>query len=45
MKKNDRSSEKKFVDMLLRYRDTLGPQFQPAAILLDYAKTNKKFHP
>ncbi|EGD74991.1 trifunctional enzyme subunit alpha [Salpingoeca rosetta] len=35
----------KFVDMMLRYRDALGPQFEPAQILKDYAKQNRKFHP
>ena len=35
----------KFHDMMCRYRDALGPQFQPAQIIIDYAKANKKFHP
>ena len=33
-----------FVSMMLKYRDALGAQFTPAPILVDYAKTNKKFH-
>ena len=35
----------KFVDRMYRYRDQKGPQFEPAQILKDYAKANKKFHP
>ena len=35
----------KFVNTMLRYRDALGPQFEPAQILVDHAKQNKKFHP
>eukprot|EP01147_Barroeca_monosierra_P007356 gene7356-504_t len=35
----------KFVDKMMHYRDVLGPQFEPADILKDYAKTNRKFHP
>lgn len=34
----------KFVDRMYRYRDQKGPQFEPAQILKDYAKANKKFH-
>jgi hypothetical protein len=33
----------KLVDVMLRYRDALGPQFEPAPILKDYAKSGKKF--
>lgn len=33
-----------FVDRMNRYRDTYGPQFEPAQILKDYAAANKKFH-
>lgn len=33
-----------FVDRMYRYRDAKGPQFEPAQILKDYAKANKKFH-
>lgn len=40
----DSYGAQKFVDVMLRYRDALGPQFEPAPILKDYAKTNKKFH-
>jgi len=34
-----------FVDQMSRYRDQFGEQFEPAQILKDYAKANKKFHP
>ena len=34
----------KIVDIMSRYRDALGEQFEPAPILKDYAKGNKKFH-
>lgn len=34
----------KFLDRMYRYRDAKGPQFEPAQILKDYAKANKKFH-
>lgn len=34
----------KIVDIMSKYRDALGPQFEPAPILKDYAKANKKFH-
>ena len=34
----------KFVDRMLRYRDEMGPQFEPCQLLKDHAKTNKKFH-
>lgn len=34
----------KFVDRMYRYRDAKGPQFEPAQILKDYAKENKKFY-
>eukprot|EP00056_Hartaetosiga_gracilis_P020971 m.22122 g.22122 ORF g.22122 m.22122 type:complete len:751 (+) comp8806_c0_seq1:27-2279(+) len=33
-----------FVDVMYKYRDQLGPQFEPAQILKDYAKTGRKFH-
>ena len=33
-----------FVSLMLKYRDTLGEQFTPAPILVDYAKAGKKFH-
>lgn len=33
-----------FVERMLKYRDQYGPQFEPAQILKDYAKDNKKFH-
>jgi len=33
-----------FVDRMYRYRDAKGMQFEPAQILKDYAKANKKFH-
>lgn len=33
-----------FVDRMYRYRDLKGAQFEPAQILKDYAKANKKFH-
>jgi hypothetical protein len=28
-----------------RFQDQYGPQFAPAPILLDYAKSGKRFHP
>jgi 3-hydroxyacyl-CoA dehydrogenase len=33
-----------FVDRMNKYRDTYGPQFEPAQILKDYAAAGKKFH-
>jgi enoyl-CoA hydratase / long-chain 3-hydroxyacyl-CoA dehydrogenase len=33
-----------FVDRMYRYRDAKGAQFEPAQILVDYAKAGKKFH-
>jgi enoyl-CoA hydratase / long-chain 3-hydroxyacyl-CoA dehydrogenase len=33
-----------FVDKMNGYADKYGPQFEPAQILKDYAKANKKFH-
>lgn len=33
-----------FVDRMYRYRDAKGEQFEPAQILKDHAKANKKFH-
>jgi enoyl-CoA hydratase/long-chain 3-hydroxyacyl-CoA dehydrogenase len=33
-----------FVDRMLKFRDLKGPQFEPAQILKDYAKSGKKFH-
>jgi enoyl-CoA hydratase/long-chain 3-hydroxyacyl-CoA dehydrogenase len=41
----DTIGTQKFVDRMYRYRDLKGPQFEPAQILKDYAKENKKFHP
>ncbi len=40
----DSLGAQKLVDTMLRYRDALGPQFEPAPILKEYAKANKKFH-
>lgn len=40
----DALGAQKVVDMMKRYRDVLGEQFEPAPILKDYAKGNKKFH-
>ncbi|XP_063901239.1 trifunctional enzyme subunit alpha, mitochondrial-like [Zophobas morio] len=34
----------KFIDQMRRYRDALGVRFEPASLLLDYAKANKKFY-
>jgi enoyl-CoA hydratase/long-chain 3-hydroxyacyl-CoA dehydrogenase len=34
----------KFVDQMYKYRDSKGPQFEPAQILKDYAASGKKFH-
>ncbi len=34
----------KFVDRMYRYRDAMGPQFEPCQLLKDHAKENKKFH-
>eukprot|EP01031_Cornospumella_fuschlensis_P050466 gene50466-61743_t len=34
-----------FVDRMYRYRDAKGAQFEPAQVLKDHAKDNKKFHP
>jgi len=35
----------KYVDQLNRLADQHGPRFAPAPLLVDMAKTNKKFHP
>lgn len=40
----DALGAQKVVDVMNRYRDVLGEQFEPAPILKDYAKGNKKFH-
>jgi enoyl-CoA hydratase/long-chain 3-hydroxyacyl-CoA dehydrogenase len=41
----DRIGVPQYVDMMLKYRDQNGEQFQPCQLLLDYAKANKRFHP
>ena len=41
----DHMGAQKFVDMMLRYRDAMGPQFEPCQLLKDHAAQNKKFHP
>lgn len=33
-----------FTERMLRYRDQKGDQFEPCPLLMDYAKTGKKFH-
>ena len=33
-----------YVDMMNRFADQNGPQFEPCQLLKDYASTNKKFH-
>ena len=35
----------KFLSKMLAFRDTYGVQFEPAPLLLDMAKENKRFHP
>ena len=35
----------KFIDRMYRYRDAMGPQFEPCQLLKDYAAANKRFHP
>ena len=40
----DAYGAQKFVDMMHGYRDKYGAQFTPAQILLDYAKSGKKFY-
>ena len=35
---------RKFVDLMLKYRDQKGLQFDPCPLLVDYAKAGKKFH-
>ena len=40
----DIQGTQRFVDRMLKFRDLKGPQFEPAQILKDYAKNNKKFH-
>eukprot|EP01035_Chromulina_nebulosa_P020250 gene20250-26290_t len=40
----DQIGVQSFVDRMNRYRDSKGPQFEPAQILKDYAIANKKFH-
>ena len=41
----DHVGTQQFVDKMYRWRDDKGPQFEPAQILVDYAKAGKKFHP
>ncbi|KAF1781401.1 6-phosphogluconate dehydrogenase, domain 2 [Phytophthora cactorum] len=40
----DKVGSTKFTEMMQRYADAYGPQFAPAPLLEDMAKTNKKFH-
>lgn len=40
----DQQGTQKFVDKMYKWRDLKGPQFEPAQILVDYGKQNKKFH-
>lgn len=40
----DQVGVSQYVDRMLKLRDTKGPQFEPAQILKDYAKDNKKFY-
>lgn len=40
----DAMGSAKFVDMMNRFADKYGPQFAPAPLLQDMAKSNKKFH-
>jgi len=40
----DISCTQQFVDRMLKFRDLKGPQFEPAQILKDYAKSGKTFH-
>ena len=40
----DQIGSSKYCDMLKRYADKYGDHFVPAPLLVDYAKTNKKFH-
>jgi len=40
----DQVGTAQFVSKMLKYRDTYGQQFEPSQLLLDYAKSNKKFH-
>ena len=40
----DTFGTQKFIDIMYKYRDLKGEQFEPAQILKDYAKDGKKFH-
>lgn len=40
----DVQGTQQFVDRMMRYRDAMGPQFEPCQLLKDYAKEGKKFH-
>ena len=40
----DITGTQKFVDTMYKWRDAKGAQFEPAQILVDYAKSGKKFH-
>ena len=40
----DHYGVQKFVDRMYKYRDELGPQFEPCQLLKDYAAANKTFH-
>eukprot|EP00596_Hydrurales_sp_CCMP1899_P005173 CAMPEP_0119036246 /NCGR_PEP_ID=MMETSP1177-20130426/3809_1 /TAXON_ID=2985 /ORGANISM="Ochromonas sp, Strain CCMP1899" /LENGTH=699 /DNA_ID=CAMNT_0006995777 /DNA_START=269 /DNA_END=2368 /DNA_ORIENTATION=- len=40
----DSYGTQKMVDLMYRYRDAKGSQFEPAQILKDYAASGKKFH-
>lgn len=41
----DAIGPQKYCDMLKGFADKYGPQFAPAPLLEDYAKSGKKFHP
>jgi enoyl-CoA hydratase/long-chain 3-hydroxyacyl-CoA dehydrogenase len=41
----DLTGTQQFVDKMQGFADKHGPQFEPAQILKDYAKSGKKFHP
>ena len=40
----DLQGTSKIVDMMYRFRDLKGPQFEPCQLLKDYAASGKKFH-
>lgn len=41
----DEFGAQKLVDIMTKYQQAYGPSFAPCQLLLDHAKSGKKFHP